>query len=395
MKVLFIADILPELHSGSAVRNYYLLKTLANKYDVDFVGLTNDKNVVSMNIYKNLHTKSVTILNRKKIPFFKKLFYLIRGEIPYIQQRRNIHLPEEISNTLLMYDAIHVAELNSYFMLEKYTRDIKNPIILDAHNVEYIRFSSEIKHASLFTKFVGKILSHKLKQLEIQALKSINHLCVCSSVDKKYFKKYILEKNITVIPNGVNISYYTSHNKKTSGNANILLFMGLLSYFPNDEGLQYYLSKIHPVIKKYIPDIEFHIIGKDAPTWLEEESKKDKSIKLLGFVEDTRSYITNATICIAPLLSGSGTRLKILEYMAIKKPIVATIQAAEGIEVTNKKNILLASNTDEFIQEIISLFNNKKLSKDLGIHAQKLVKDTYDWKIIGKEFISMYEHIFD
>ncbi|HSW96461.1 MAG TPA: glycosyltransferase family 4 protein [Candidatus Saccharimonadales bacterium] len=393
MKILFIADILPDLHSGSAVRNYYLLASLSKKYSVDFVGLTDNTHIVNMNIYRKLNIIQPTILERRTLPFFVKLFYLLRGEIPYVQQRKNVKLPKHIITALKKYDYIHLAELNSYFLLEKYMQEIHVPIVLDAHNVEYIRFSTEIKNASLLTRYIGNILSLKLKKLEIQAIKRIEHLSVCSLVDKEYFQKYIPKKDITVIPNGVNVSYYNYTNKTIQKKNNIVLFMGLLSYFPNDEGLQYYFSEIHPAVKTIIKNYEFHIIGKDAQQWLKEKAKNDTSIKLFGFVNDTRQYIAKATICIAPLLSGSGTRLKILEYMAMRKAIVATPKSAEGIEIKNEKNILIAKNTNEFIQSILKLFNNQKIRDDLGINAEKLIKDKYDWDSIGSNLNNMYEHL--
>ena len=170
-------------------------------------------------------------------------------------------------------------------------------------------------------------------------------------------------------------------------------FMGSLSYQPNSTSINIYLNRVHPIVKKEIPDIKFYIIGKDCPEWLMQQSKLDNSIKIIGFVKDVRSYICNADVCIAPIVAGSGTRLKILEYMAMGKPVVSTSIGAEGLEVENNRNILIADEWNRFAGIIVELLNSNCLSEKIGLNGRSLVEEKYDWKSIAEKQKRVYERL--
>jgi glycosyltransferase involved in cell wall biosynthesis len=125
------------------------------------------------------------------------------------------------------------------------------------------------------------------------------------------------------------------------------------------------------MLKNY-PKINFYIIGPGCPQWLKNYSKKDHSIKILGFVNDVREYIKESDICIAPLTMGSGTRLKILEYQAMAKPVVSTQVGAEGIDVTNNVNILIADSWNEFANKVCELLTDKTYAKFIGDNEKNL-----------------------
>ncbi len=390
MKILFIADNLPELTSGSRVRNFYLLNSLVHENLIDVIGFLN-QNSEPLNLLgsKNINYE---LLKRARINLFDKIRFLISGKIPYIELRKKTVLPKQIIDNFNKYDLIHLAELNSFFVIQKYLHEIKVPIVLDAHNIEYVRLKSEFKNKSFIARLIGKTLLQSLKKEELYAIRNIQYLLTCSDVDKDYFQKFMSNKKIFVIPNGVNLKYFQNIIPKKS-NKGIILFMGLLSYFPNEQGLKFYIKYIHPLVKKGNNNMEFHIIGRNAPSWLRDSTKKDKSIKLFGFVKDQRQYIANADVCVAPILSGSGTRLKILEYMAMKKAVVATYQAAEGIEVRNHRNVLLAKDCKEFAAEITKILNNKVLANNLGENAYKLIEKNYQWEKIGQELNKIYSKL--
>jgi len=166
--------------------------------------------------------------------------------------------------------------------------------------------------------------------------------------------------------------------------------MGGVNYPPNEEALQYYFSEIYPLIKKKIPNIKIYVLCGKPSQRIKNIVKNDTSIIFPGFVVDVREYLNKAKICIAPLKSGSGTRLKILEYMAMGKPVVSSSKGAEGLEVESYKNILIADNPYDFANKIIWLIENPKEEKILGEGARELVKEKYDWRKIIKGVKDFY-----
>jgi len=169
--------------------------------------------------------------------------------------------------------------------------------------------------------------------------------------------------------------------------------MGKLSYKPNTFGIFNYLTEVHPIVKRHIPQVKLYIAGIGCPSWLKKELLKDNSVVLLGFVEDVRPYIKGADVCIAPLQAGSGTRLKILEYMASSKPVVSTSIGSEGINVTNNKNILIEDNWEDFAHKVVEVLKNKQLSQYIGDNARDLVEVEYDWKIIVDNQVRVYKNL--
>lgn len=396
MNITFFTTKPPRLHSGSEVRNYYLLKALSSSPKINKINKINLiyasteakiddlENFSDMEVEKNIY----------KLPprnLIKTLISFMTGKIPYVNHLVNNLSNEKIQKILLSSDLIILSELDSYLILSRWIekKKIKAKILLDAHNIDHLRFKSEIYSNIKFFKILANIYTNKLKKIEISAVKNVNYIICCSLIDKVFFKKYIKKKdNIFYVPNGVNIDKSIKKNKSFSLNKSIL-FMGQLSYGPNIDALKYYINEIHPQIKKEIQNIELIIIGKGENYWLKKCAEKDKYIKVLGFVPDVSSYINKSTVCICPVRYGSGTRLKILEYMSAFKPVVSTSKGAEGIITKSKKNILIANNSKEFSSSVIQLLNNAKLASTIGNNGYKLVRENYNWKVIQSNFLKI------
>lgn len=373
MKIAIISTRPLSKNSGADSRNYHLAKILSKKF--------------SVNSYTPLFTNKLLMNKNEEVHTFKKVFLLLQGKIPYIEHLKLAIFSESTIKQLQSTDFIQLEEMSSYYVIEKYLKDLNVKIVLDTHNIDYQRFLSEIESKGFVYKYIGKIIAKKLKREEIKAIKKVNHILVCSEAEKRYFSNYVNKNKITVIPNGVDYKNFTKVKKTTK---DIILFMGLLSYAPNLEGIKYYIKNIHPQIVKKFPNIQLLLLGKGANRWLIETSKKDKNINLLGFVDDVRKYIAQAKVCICPVFSGSGTRLKILEYMAIGKPVVSTIKGAEGLEINNNNNILLANSKAKFITQISKLLSDNNLHQDISFKGQLLIEEKYDWNKINKKIYLMY-----
>jgi len=274
----------------------------------------------------------------------------------------------------------------AYNLLKK--RKINN-YVLDEHNV-YWEFS-EFPNFDFKSRIYNKLASKRDKKLEINALKNATHILACSDRDKQVMIKEVPESEgkITVIPNCVNTEEYGNYLKiENVENSFKVLFVGLLSYQPNTDAVNSICKIIAP---KCNENVEFIIAGNNPPAI----KNKPKNVKFLGYVEDLKKCISEADICIAPLRYGSGTRFKILEYMAMQKPIISTSKGAEGINYTNNKNIIIEDNIANFIIIIEDLLKDEMRRNQLGKEARKLVKDTYNWQIYKKTLNNIYNEVLN
>jgi glycosyltransferase involved in cell wall biosynthesis len=202
-----------------------------------------------------------------------------------------------------------------------------------------------------------------------------------SKDDQKKILKLLPNLNTAILPNGVDTNYFTKIEGELEDK---ITFLGGLSHPPNLTALRYFLKSIYPYIKREFPKFRFLILGNPGEV-NPEEFIIDSQIEHLGFVEDSRPYLSNS-IFIAPLLSGSGTRLKILEAMSLECPVVATPIACEGITAENYKDIIIADNPKDFAREVVNLLKNKELRREIGKNARSLVVEKYDWKIVGEKY---------
>jgi len=398
LSIFFITSEVPSLSKGSSVRSYYLLKELVMRgWNIKLFSLFDSKTIDTANKLRKEFGIEVHLSRWKHFSFLKSLFVIIKDRsIPYVAEFKESGLDSILHKEFKKNkpDIIQFESLNAYIAIKNIIDKLRGSgikIILDMHDAEYPAFREAINTFSFPKKIIGYYLLTNFRKLEIEALKKTDYLFSCSNVDKEYFINFISQNKISVVPNGVDDKCFKI--SKSQAYEYTILFMGQFSYPPNNDGMKVYFKEIHPKIKAKYKNITICLIGRSPPYWLKRLAKKDKNIIVTGFVKDVRSYIKKARICICPLRYGSGTRLKILEYMALAKPVVSTIKGAEGLNVKSYNNILIADNLEDFASKTIWLLENPKEAEIIGQKARKLVEEKYNWNKIVEDTKSIYESL--
>ncbi len=365
MKLLFITTKPPIPESGSSVRNYNLVKNyLRRSINVDILYIHPPNLTLETLNEINKEFKNVYFTQLKKRSFIQSLFDFFQLKIPYLEAlKRMENIPTNIIES--DYDIIQFQEIDGYISFSNNLKSLKfSKLVIDLHNVDYIRLKEEIENNFKMLGIFAKLHLSKFKQIEIDSIKKVNHLFVCSEYDKNYFSKFVDTNKISLIPNGVDL--YKFNGKFNIHDSKVVIFVGLLSYKANESGIKFYIDKIHPWILQEIPSYRLRIVGKNIPKWLLKASLTDKSIELTGFVDNIQKELSKANVAICPIYFGSGTRLKILEYLAMYLPVVSTTKGSEGINILNQKHIFLADTKDEFIKSVVKLLKNQLLRKKLS-----------------------------
>ncbi len=194
---------------------------------------------------------------------------------------------------------------------------------------------------------------------------------------------------IFVVPNGVDVQYFTP--RPDPGGAR-LLFCGRLDQLANRGAITYFFKAIWPGLSGRVKHLEIDVVGKNAPTWLVELSQRDKRVHVPGFVDDVRPYFQKATVFVCPITDGGGTRLKILDALAMGMPIVSTTFAASGLMLRDGEHLLLADTPEAFVDQILNVLSNTELRRRLAQRACEIAKQTYSWDTIGRSLVAAYEH---
>lgn len=256
-------------------------------------------------------------------------------------------------------------------------------IVYHAHNVEYLlRKEKNSRFVTLLTKWAEK-----------KVLKGSDVSYAVSEVDRRQFES-LYGVSPQLLPNGVDMAKFqavTEENLRHIRNkygldANTILFMGSYFYKPNREGVDFLMKQVMPEVMRRYPYMRMVIIGGEVPY-------KEPWLVNPGVIQQTElpAFIQACGIGAAPIFSGSGTRLKILEYMAAGKPVVASSKGAEGLNIQDEENILLADEADRFIEKIISLITRPEHAEKVGLAGRRLVESGYSWSRIMANFTMMLE----
>ncbi len=186
--------------------------------------------------------------------------------------------------------------------------------------------------------------------------------------------------NYYFIPNGASVPLLMPDNKNKKYD---LLFCGSMDYAPNEEGLLWFLNNCWPTITLLNPFCTMVVIGSGIPSKALCEKLKSEGVIFKGEVNDVNQYYLQSKISIVPLKQGSGTRLKIIEAMSFGVTVVSTSKGAEGIDCMDGENIIIAETSKDFTEKIMLLLNNSNLINKISSNAFQLVKEKYDWKVIG------------
>lgn len=254
-------------------------------------------------------------------------------------------------------------------------------LLLDFMDVDSEKWRAFSRHTIPPMCWIYALESRRLRPYEKKIAQTFDQVFLVTEAEARLFREKVCDTgNIFVIENGVDLErfspdYQSPLNKKSP----TLVFTGAMDYWPNAEGVIWFSKEIFPKIKQVFPETRFYIVGKD-PTKEVRELSKIEGVEVTGFVADIRDYMALADVCVAPLRLARGVQNKILEAMAMGKPVVATSAAAEGIKAQPGKHLLVADSPDEFAQAILTLLKDPSKALQIGWQARILVENHYLWE---------------
>jgi sugar transferase (PEP-CTERM/EpsH1 system associated) len=197
-------------------------------------------------------------------------------------------------------------------------------------------------------------------------------------------------QHVVVVPNGVDLDRYKGHFGAPEPGT--LVFPGALTYSANFDAMAFFLHKVFPLIKAHWPEVILRITGKTNGVPV-DRLPLDESVILTGYLDDVRPAVAQSWVCVVPLRVGGGTRLKILEAMALGTPVVSTTKGAEGLEITPGEDILIAEEPTAFADAVLRLLDDPTLRAKLAANGQRLVREQYVWGQIGKKLDQLLHQI--
>jgi sugar transferase (PEP-CTERM/EpsH1 system associated) len=388
-------------HGGSLQRSFNLLREISRSNSVHLLALNQkallpDEKSVAESI-EALRDYCETIKVYKiptdynRFKWYTLLFLNLFSSKPFTNWWfKSNELAIEIKNQILSKD-FDLIYLETIDLVQYVDFGYNIPRILNHQNVESSLLRRRAANEkNLLAKLYLYIQARKLRNYERRVLNKFDVNLAVSENDKGLFKQMVPGARFEVIPNGTDTEYFKPTGEDVSRE---LIFVGGLTWYPNRDAMIYFCEQVYPMIKKEFPEVIMNIIGRKPPDKILEFSRKDDSIKIHGFVKDTREFISRSAVFVVPIRVGGGTRLKILDAFACGKAVVSTSIGCEGIDVTPGENILIGDTAEEFASQVIRVMRDDGLRIRLERNARKLVEEKYSWEIIGGKLNRIFKSI--
>ncbi len=326
-----------------------------------------------------------------KITLARMLFLNLFSSLPFIAQKYDAPLMRQKVKEILQKERIDLVHVD-LLPLAAYINEFENlPKLLVNHNVESVRlyrwFRTEpnpVKKVYLGIQWL------KLRSFERSAMNKFDGCVVVSELDKELLIKMGVKSKLFVVPNGTNTKFFRPNNGKVVENS--ALWIGHMDVHTNKDAVLYFWRDIYPILKKKYPQVKMTFVGTAPPKEIADAGQKDPQVRATGFVDDIRPYVDEAAVMVVPIRIGSGTRLKILDAMAMGKAIVSTSVGCEGLNVNDGKDILIADYPENFASKIIELLKDADKRINLEKNATELAK-SYDWDLITQRQEVAYQDV--
>jgi glycosyltransferase involved in cell wall biosynthesis len=279
---------------------------------------------------------------------------------------------------------------SSLFCQYSYPAHVK--LLLDEHNIEYELLTRMARsERSLTRRLFNRIEADRFRRFERRAWDSVDGSLVCSERESEILRTYAPRTPVVVAPNGVDLDYFRPSS--AAPEPLTAVFNGVLDYRPNFDAALYLVDEIWPQVLSARPEARLAIVGRARDADI--NALRRPSVDITGEVADIRPHLQRAAVVLAPLRMGGGTRLKIVEGLALGKAIVSTHVGCEGIAVRDREHLLIADDADAIAAAVLELFDDQSLAQRLGRRGRELVEAQYSWNVAGQRLHTLLATMVD
>ena len=306
------------------------------------------------------------------------LFNFLFSRKPYIAERFNNNEFRKRLSLLLAEEPFDLVQLEGPYpghYLDVIRSGSKARVSFRAHNVEHLIWKRKAANEKqLVKRWYLSNMALRLERFELGVVRQSDCLVTISPLDETYFRDKGAGQPTITIPAGLSIQSYPSSDLPEEPS---LFFIGALDWLPNQEGLKWFLDHVLGPLRAEIPGIRFHVAGRNAPESFKKLLRKEQII-YHGEVEDARTFMQSYRVMVAPLLTGSGIRIKILEAMALGRPVITTTVGIEGIPAENNREVLIADDPELFKYQIVNLVTGNETAHGLVAEGKQLIRENFD-----------------
>lgn len=257
------------------------------------------------------------------------------------------------------------------------------PCALNHHNIESGLFDRRITfERNPLKRFYLRQEARKLAAYESRVAGQFDVNVTVSGLDAERLKAISPGTRTAVVANGVDVEYFAARTDESEPGH--LVMVSGMNWFPNRDAAIHMAQDIWPLVARRLPQCRLTIVGTSPPPEVLSLAARDRRVTTTGFADDVRPFIERAQIYLCPMRDGGGTRLKILDALAMSRPIVATTMALEGIPLKPEQEVLVADTPDAFVRQIGRLVADPALGRRIASSGRAFVERQFAWPAIGE-----------
>jgi glycosyltransferase involved in cell wall biosynthesis len=394
MKVLWISPKLPyPPESGDKLRQFNLIRHLSSGVDISLIAFALAKEEEVQSKHMEQYCGKVRTFFSPNPSYVERIrSILTTGKPYYVSRYQDLAVAAYIIDEIETFqpDLVQIEHTYMAEYLRKIPPDLERPSILTKHNIDADLALQNYRLADSSVRKVFWWLEWKKMALYEPYVDNLfSSVVVMSEVDKaEILRRKKPPSVVNVVENGVDTVKLQPFAPVYDP---VMLFIGALDYLPNQDAANYLCREIFPLIKKSFQNAGILLVGrKPSPEILGLASE---AVEVWGDVPEVEPFYRRASIAVVPLRAGSGSRLKILEAMALGRPVVSTTKGAEGLEIEAGKDFLAADDPAAFAESIKMLFNEPGLYQNISSHARKTVEEKYDWSEAARKMSAIYDRL--
>lgn len=392
MKILWVkAGKLLPVDAGGKIRSYNILRQLQKRHDVTFLSHYGGKRDPWYEAEVRKHVPGAIPLwtaapDSSTLARLLHYLYCLPSHAPFAVRKFTDRSARRKIEQLFREHHFDAAVCD--FLSASLTFPARRwpQTVLFQHNVETILWERMLENETRWAqRLVYRIEAAKMRSYERSSIGKFQHVIAVSEQDRSYMAQFMPATNISVVPTGVDLAQYQPNPAAQSAQP-LVVFTGTMDFEPNVDGVQYFCREIWPQVLERVPNARFRVVGKKPLPAVQQLSSE--TVEVTGTVPSVLEHLQQAWALVVPLRMGGGTRLKIYEGMAAGRAIVSTSIGAEGLEVRNGKDILLADRPESFAEALVTLLREPEIRARYERAALELVA-RFDWSSVADRFVEV------
>jgi polysaccharide biosynthesis protein PslH len=397
MRILCVTTQVPyPLTSGAPLRSYNILRRLAADNEVYLIAFASTEGQRKGLAHLHEFCRMVVTVEPQHLGRLMGLqaagAAMLRGQPPELGAAFSKELAREISRLTerVEFDVVQIEHGSMGMYVNVLSRQLRKRAVWVLHDIDFDKFRRIARIERRKDKMFRAWLHAKMMRRWQPQFAGLFGLCITmSDFDRELLLAANKSLSVQVSPNGVDTKrYHPLPEEMCSSN---ILFVGHMGYQPNVDAALYFSHEVLPLIRRRVAGCTLWIVGNSPAASVRHLA--GNGVFVTGSVPDVVPYYKRSTVCVVPLRAGSGTRLKILEAMALGRPVVTTAAGCEGLNVIAGEHLLMADDSEGFAEHTVALLMNHDLRTKIAAKARDLVSVSYDWDVITTRLMSAFEEL--